>query len=60
MYRSVFTGTELVEWLLVEGLSDSKDEAEDYGKSLLEGRVISHVLEEHYFHNENYFYKFII
>ena len=37
----------------------SREEAVEYGHSLMLGRVIAHVANEHYFHDDNYFYKFL-
>ena len=59
-YDSVFTGIDLVDWLIDEGIVNSVDEAVDYGQTLLEGRVLVHVTREHNFHYESYFYKFTI
>ena len=58
-YESVFSGSELVDWLIARELVKSRDEAVDYGQSLLLGRVITHVTSEHNFHDDNYFYKFL-
>ena len=58
-YESVFSGSELVDWLIERELVNSREEAVEYGHSLMLGRVIAHVTNEHYFHDENYFYKFL-
>lgn len=58
-YDSVFTGIDMVEWLLNERIVNNVEEAVDYGQTLLEGRIVSHVSGEHNFHNDNYYYKFI-
>ena len=55
-YEDVFTGTELVDWLINKQLVNSREDAVSYGEILLKGQVIEHVLQEHYFHDENYFY----
>ena len=58
-YESVFSGSEFVDWLLERELVSSREEAVEYGHSLLLGRVIAHVANEHYFHDDNYFYRFL-
>ena len=58
-YESVFTGSELVDWLIERELVNSREEGIEYGHSLMLGRVIAHVSNEHYFHDEAYFYKFL-
>ena len=49
----------MVDWLIGQDIVSTREEAVDYGETLLEGRVIVHVMEEHYFHDENFFYKFL-
>ena len=56
-YEDVFTGVELVDWLLAMQLADSREDAVSYGEILLQGQVIEHIFQEHYFHDENYFYQ---
>ena len=56
-YENVFTGTELVNWLLSKQLANSREDAVSYGEILLQGQIIEHVTQEHYFHDENYFYQ---
>ena len=56
-YEDVFTGTELVDWLLNKQLVNTREDAVSYGDILLQGQVIEHVRQEHYFHDENYFYQ---
>ena len=58
-YESVFSGNEFVDWLIERELVSSREEAVEYGHSLMLGRVIAHVANEHYFHDDNYFYKFL-
>ena len=55
---NVFTGIDFIDWLLNKGLVNTREEGVQYGNTLLEGRVLSHILDEHYFHDEGYFYKF--
>ena len=56
-YKGVFTGTELVNWLLIKQLVNSREDGVNYGDILLRGQVIEHVFQEHNFHDENYFYQ---
>ena len=58
-YKSVFTGSELVDWLVQPGLVPSREEGVEYGHALMQGRVLAHVQEEHYFHDSGYFYQFL-
>ena len=58
-YESVFTGSVFVDWLLEKEVVKTREEAVEYGDSLMLGRVIAHVANEHYFHDEQYFYKFL-
>jgi len=55
-FENVFTGTELVDWLLSRELVTSREDAVSYGSVLLQGQVIEHICQEHYFHDNNYFY----
>ncbi|WAQ93908.1 GP155-like protein [Mya arenaria] len=55
-YNKVFCGTSLCDWLQEVGLVHTRGEAVSYGRTLLRGRVICHVTEEHDFHDmPNYF-----
>ena len=58
-FENVFTGTELVDWLLQRGLVSSREDGVNYGDILLRGQVIEHVLQEHYFYDDDYFYHII-
>ncbi|XP_048753740.2 integral membrane protein GPR155-like isoform X3 [Ostrea edulis] len=58
-YRDVFTGLELCDWLTKVGLVHDRGEAVKYGRTLLIGRVIAHVKNEHHFHDLPYFYSFL-
>nr|XP_012148953.1 PREDICTED: integral membrane protein GPR155 isoform X4 [Megachile rotundata] len=58
VYRGVFTGTDLVNWLLEAGIAQNRDEAVQYGRSLLESRVLQHIDSTHHFHDENMLYTF--
>ena len=58
MYRRVFTGTALTDWLLKVGLAEARAEAIAYGQRLLLGRIIHHVTREYLFYDQMYFYRF--
>ncbi|XP_074658846.1 lysosomal cholesterol signaling protein-like [Tubulanus polymorphus] len=58
LYRNVFTGTDLVDWLLRVGLASGRMEAIAYGRRLLLSRVLHHVTREHLFYDLPYFYRF--
>ena len=60
VYQGVFVGSDLVNWLLDKGLVRTREDATQYGHSLLAGRVLTHVTNEHYFYDDNYFYRFIV
>lgn len=59
MYPSVFCGSDFVDWLVTKRLAMSRNDAVGYGQALLDGRVLAHVMEEHNFYDEPYFYKFL-
>ena len=58
-YQSVFKGSDFVDWLMRHELAESREDAVHYGETLLEGHLIVHVSNEHHFHDEDYFYKFV-
>ncbi len=58
-YRSVFVGSDLVNWLIMVGLARDRLEAERYGRHLVDGRVIKHIKNEYHFHDQPYFYTFL-
>ena len=57
-YCNVFRGDHLVDWFVEVGLGSSRTDAVRYGNVLLQGRVIKHCTEEHYFYDLPYFYRF--
>eukprot|EP00118_Oscarella_pearsei_P014140 m.119292 g.119292 ORF g.119292 m.119292 type:complete len:854 (+) comp37687_c0_seq2:132-2693(+) len=57
-YRSAMVGCDLVAWLTDEGIAEDQAAAVDYGRTLLRGRVLKHVHDEHDFHDLGYFYEF--
>lgn len=58
-YNKVFCGTSFCDWMIEVGLCRDRGEAVSYGQKLLKGQVISHVMEEHDFHDMPYFYRFL-
>ncbi|KAK6166209.1 hypothetical protein SNE40_022961 [Patella caerulea] len=59
MYKDVFTGKALCDWLINVGLAKDRLEAIEYGRHLTMGRTLAHVTGEHFFHDLPYFYRFI-
>jgi hypothetical protein len=57
-YRDVFTGTQLIDYLMERGLAEDRYHGLDYGRDLLMGDLIVHVSHEHHFHDCGYFYRF--
>ncbi|KAJ8716183.1 hypothetical protein PYW08_013468 [Mythimna loreyi] len=57
-YRGVFRGSCLVRWLINCGLAKDEHEAVQYGRHLLDGRLISHVNNAHHFSNSPLLYAF--
>lgn len=58
-YKQVFSGCQMVAWLIDSHIVNDSGEAVEYGRALLRGRIIRHVKEEHDFHDIHYFYQFI-
>ncbi|XP_011168047.1 integral membrane protein GPR155 [Solenopsis invicta] len=58
VYRGVFSGTDLVNWLLEVGIVNSREDAVRYGRCLLESRVLQHVDGTHHFCDQNLLYTF--
>ena len=59
LYKDVFTGTELVDWLIEVGLANERSEAVGYGKRLLDGGIIEHVSRNHHFLDMAYMYRYL-
>ena len=59
LYKDVFTGTELVDWLIEVGLAIERSEAVGYGKRLLDGGIIEHVSGNHHFLDMAYMYRYL-
>ncbi|KOX79026.1 hypothetical protein WN51_10074 [Melipona quadrifasciata] len=58
VYKGVFTGTDLVNWLLDANVAQTRDEAIQYGRSLLESRVLQHIDGAYHFYDQNLLYTF--
>ncbi|KYQ58710.1 hypothetical protein ALC60_02358, partial [Trachymyrmex zeteki] len=58
VYRGVFSGTDLVNWLLEVGIVNNREDAVRYGRCLLESRVLQHVNGTHHFYDQNLLYTF--
>ncbi|KAL0101575.1 hypothetical protein PUN28_019012 [Cardiocondyla obscurior] len=58
VYRGVFSGKDLVNWLLEVGIVDNREDAVRYGRCLLESRVLQHIDGTHHFCDENLLYTF--
>lgn len=57
-YRSVFLGTELVDWLLDNSFCRTREEAVSIGIEMLQNDVFHHVTYGHSFKDEYLFYRF--
>lgn len=58
VYKGVFTGTDLVDWLLEAGVAQTRDEAVQYGRCLLDSRVLQHIDRNQHFYDQNLLYTF--
>lgn len=58
VYEGVFSGSDLVNWLLEQRLVQNREEAVQYGRCLLESRVLHHIDGTHHFHDKNILYTF--
>uniref|UniRef100_A0A6V7LQ70 DEP domain-containing protein n=1 Tax=Bracon brevicornis TaxID=1563983 RepID=A0A6V7LQ70_9HYME len=58
VYEGVFTGSDLVDWLLDAGIAHNRDEAVRYGRCLLDSRVLYHIEGTHHFQDKNILYTF--
>ena len=57
-YEDVFTGEDLVSWLINVGLAEDRTDAVEYGSKLVLGRVMEHIDKRRSFYDRNYFYRF--
>jgi len=56
-YKKCFLGTDLVDYLMKHHRIETRQEAVQVGISLVESRVLDHVLHEHSFEDKDYFYR---
>lgn len=59
IYRDVFTGHLLVDWLINIGLARDRGEAVNYARHLVEGRVLRHINSVYHFYDRNLLYTFV-
>ncbi|KAL3271094.1 hypothetical protein HHI36_021590 [Cryptolaemus montrouzieri] len=59
IYRDVFTGHLLVDWLINVGLARDRGEAVNYARHLVEGRVLKHINSVYHFYDRNLLYTFV-
>ena len=58
-YKSCFTGSHCVAWLLENKIVNTEKQAISLGNRLIDEGIIIHVTKDHRFENKNYFYKFV-
>jgi len=58
IYQDSFKGSDLVNWLVDRKLAKNRTKAIEYGRKLLNGRVITHVSNKRHFHDGFHLYKF--
>ncbi|CAK9799087.1 Integral membrane protein GPR155 [Anthophora quadrimaculata] len=58
VYKGVFTGIDLVNWLLEVGIAQNREEAVQYGRNLLESRVLQHIDGTQHFYDQSLLYTF--
>ena len=56
-YKNVFTGKELIDFLLDKGVVEDRYVGLDFGRDLVIGDAIVHVFHEHHFHDCDFFYR---
>lgn len=57
-YEDVFTGEQLVSWLINVGLAEDRADGVSYGSRLILGRVLCHIDQRRSFYDRHYFYRF--
>lgn len=57
-YEDVFTGEDLVSWLINVGLAEDRTVAVEYGSKLVLGRVMEHIDKRRSFYDRSYLYRF--
>eukprot|EP00953_Heterococcus_sp_UTEX-ZZ885_P036241 18684-Heterococcus_DN1.PRE.3 len=57
-YKSVFLGSDGVNWMLQEGVANSSEDACDIGDLMISQGYLHHATRDHSFKNEALFYRF--
>lgn len=57
-YDRAFTGCDLVNWLIEAGVVTNREDAIQYGRCLVESRVMNHVDGTQHFQDRNFLYTF--
>ena len=58
VHEDIFTGEDLVSWLINVGLADDRSDAVEYGSKLVNGRVVTHIDKRRSFYDKDYLYRF--
>ncbi|XP_050299819.1 integral membrane protein GPR155 [Anthonomus grandis grandis] len=58
-YRNVFTGAQFIDWMIKVGLARDRIEAVNYGRHLVEGKIIKHINGVYHFYDRNLLYTFV-
>lgn len=59
VYKNVFSGEQLVTWLIEVGLARDRIEAVNYARHLVEGKVLKHINGVYHFYDRNLLYCFV-
>lgn len=57
-YHDVFTGSQFIDWLIEVGLAMDRVQAVNYGRHLIEGKVLKHINGVYHFYDRNLLYTF--
>ena len=60
VYRSCFVGSEAVSWMVREGYADTRGDAVEFGRRLVQLDVVKHVCDDHDFKDRHLFYSFLV
>jgi hypothetical protein len=58
-YKQCFIGSEAVDYLVDSGATATREDAVELGRAFMEMRMFEHVLRDHDFKDEYFFYRFI-
>ncbi|CAH0548586.1 unnamed protein product [Brassicogethes aeneus] len=59
IYKDVFTGNKLVDWLIEVGLARDRVQAVHYARHLVEGKVLKHINSVYHFYDRQLLYTFV-